>query len=143
MGSPRANRVPERIKEILAELITTAKDPRIGFVTVTDVRTTADFSRATVFYTVLGSPSDVSAPDRPPAETSDRPVDAVIDDADVQTSAQERTAEGLESATPMLRRELGRRLRLRQVPTLEFVHDPVPEHGRRIEALIDEARGRR
>lgn len=143
MGSPRANRVPERIKEILAELITTAKDPRIGFVTVTDVRTTADFSRATVFYTVLGSRSDVSAPGRSPADTSDRSVDAVIDDADVQTSAQERTAEGLESATPMLRRELGRRLRLRQVPTLEFVHDPVPEHGRRIEALIDEARGRR
>lgn len=143
MGSPRANRVPERIKEILAELITTAKDPRIGFVTVTDVRTTADFSRATVFYTVLGSRSDVSAPGRAPADTSDRSVDAVIDDADVQTSAQERTAEGLESATPMLRRELGRRLRLRQVPTLEFVHDPVPEHGRRIEALIDEARGRR
>lgn len=126
MGSPRANRVPERIKEILAGLITTAKDPRIGFVTVTDVRTTADFSHATVYYTVLGSRSD-----------------AALDDADAQASAEGRTAEGLTSATPMLRRELARRLRLRQVPTLEFVHDPVPEHGRRIEALIDEARGRR
>lgn len=148
MGSPRANRIPERIKEILAGLITTAKDPRIGFVTVTDVRTTADFSHATVYYTVLGAHDDESAPDRSPvhpprpsAEPSSLAV--VAGDEGAQARAKERTAEGLASATPMLRRELGRRLRLRQVPKLEFVHDPVPEHGRRIEALIDEARGRR
>jgi ribosome-binding factor A len=147
VGSPRANRVPERIKEILAELVRTLKDPRVGFVTITDVRATADFGKATVYYTVLGSQSDVPAPDRTPAhparssaEPSDRSVDAVIDDGDVQAAAQERTAEGLASATPMLRRELGRRLRLRQVPVLEFVHDPVPARGRRIEALLDEAR---
>lgn len=124
MGSPRANRVPERIKEILAELITTLKDPRVGFVTVTDVRTTADFSQATVYYTVLGSGS----------------ADPVLDEDAIERAAQERTAEGLASATPLLRRELGRRMRLRQVPVLEFVHDPVPAQGRRIEALLDEAR---
>jgi ribosome-binding factor A len=148
VGSPRANRVPERIKEILAGLITTAKDPRIGFVTVTDVRTTADFSHATVYYTVLGAPDDGSRPDRSPAHpsrSSGEPssIAVVAGDEGEQARAEERTAEGLASASPMLRRELGRRLRLRQVPTLEFVHDPVPGHGRRIEALIDEARGRR
>ncbi|HSJ44199.1 MAG TPA: 30S ribosome-binding factor RbfA [Euzebyales bacterium] len=131
MSSPRANRVPERIKEILAELVTTLKDPRVGFVTITDVRTTPDFSKATVFWTVLGSPADV-----PGAADDD---DAVVDDAAAEL-ARERTTEGLASATPLLRRELGKRLRLRQVPVLEFVHDPVPAHSRRIEALLDEAR---
>lgn len=124
--------MPERIKEILAELVTTLKDPRVGFVTITDVRTTPDFGKATVFWTVLGSPADV-----PGADALD---DAVVNDAAAERAARERTAEGLVSATPRLRREVGRRLRLRQVPVLEFVHDPVPAHGRRIEALLDEAR---
>jgi ribosome-binding factor A len=114
--------VPERIKEILAELVGQLKDPRIGFVTITDVRTTSDFGHATAFYTVLGSSEGVSA------------------DSDDEEPARQRTAEGLASATPLLRRELGSRLRLRQVPTLEFKHDPIPAHGRRIEQLIAEAR---
>lgn len=125
MSSPRANRVPERIKEILAELVGRLKDPRIGFVTITDVRTTTDFGHATAYYTALGPSGEVSLGD------------------DAVQQAQERTAEGLASATPLLRRELGKRLRLRQVPTLEFVHDPLPEHGRRIDALIEEARRER
>lgn len=124
MSSPRANRVPERIKEILAEVATTLKDPRIGFLTITDVRTSSDFSHATVYYTVL--PTSATRPG-----SADAPDDAA------------RTAEGLASATPLLRRELGRRLRLRQVPTLDFVADPIPEQGRRIDALIDEARTNR
>jgi ribosome-binding factor A len=127
--------VPERIKEILAEVVTTLKDPRVGFVTITDVRTTPDHGKATVFWTVLGSPEDV-----PGANHDD---DAVVDDDAAEQAARERTAEGLASATPLLRRELGKRLRLRQVPVLEFVHDPVPAHGRRIEALLDEARPER
>lgn len=117
VGSPRANRVPERIKEILAELVGQLKDPRIGFVTVTDVRTTPDFGHATVFYTVLGVAS-----------------------GDDEQTGRDRTAEGLASALPLLRRELGARLRLRHVPTLEFVHDPIPDHGRRIDELIEQAR---
>jgi ribosome-binding factor A len=125
LGSPRANRVPERIKEILAELVGKLKDPRIGFVTITDVRTTADFGHATAYYTVL--PIGGQRLEDPSG-------------ADPDVDARRRTAEGLASATPLLRRELGGRLRLRQVPTLEFVHDPLPEHGRRIEALIEEAR---
>jgi ribosome-binding factor A len=132
VSSPRANRVPERIKEILAEAVRTLKDPRVGFVTITDVRTTPDFGKATVFWTVLGSPEDV-----PGRDDTD---DAVVDAPEAEQAARQRTAEGLASATPVLRRELGRRMRLRQVPVLEFVHDPVPAHGRRIEALLDEAR---
>jgi ribosome-binding factor A len=124
--------VPERIKEILAEAVRTLKDPRVGFVTITDVRTTPDFGKATVFWTVLGSPEDV-----PGRDDTD---DAVVDAPEAEQAARQRTAEGLASATPVLRRELGRRMRLRQVPVLEFVHDPVPAHGRRIEALLDEAR---
>lgn len=127
MSSPRANRVPERIKEIIAELVSTLKDPRIGFVTITDVRTTPDFSKATVFYTVL------------PRSGADDPIGGV----EGEEALQERTAEGLESATPLLRRELGSRMRLRKVPALEFVPDPLPAQGRRIEELINEARGQR
>jgi ribosome-binding factor A len=128
--------------------VTTLKDPRIGFVTITDVRTTPDFSKATVFYTVLPARSDASAPDRAPthppgssAEASDR--SAVLGDEDADTLAEQRTAEGLASATPLLRRELGARMRLRHVPALEFVLDPVPAQGRRIEDLLDEVRTQR
>lgn len=132
MSAPKARRMPERIKEQLAELMPTLKDPRIGFVTITDVRTSADVSHATVYYTVL-------APG-PHAGATDRSDEAVVGDDEAQRRAREHTAEGLASATPLLRRELGRRLRVRQVPTLDFVHDPVPEQGRRIEQLIREAR---
>ena len=147
LGSSRANRVPERIKEILAELVGQLKDPRIGFVTITDVRTTADFGHATAYYTVLpmdhtrsGSRSGAARayPPTSSAGIQERTDDVVLDDGDTEVRAH--TAEGLVSATPLLRRELGHRMRLRQVPTLEFVHDPVPERGRRIEALIEEAR---
>jgi ribosome-binding factor A len=111
MSSPqRIRRVNEAVREVLAELVQELKDPRVGFVTLTDVRTNNDFTRSEVFYTVL--------PD------------------DAQT--REATTEGLESARPMLRRELGARLRLRNVPDLVFVHDPVPEQGRRIESLLRE-----
>lgn len=106
--SQRLRRVNESVKEVLAGLIVDLKDPRIGFVTVTDVRTTPDLRHAEVFYTVL--------PD------------------DDETAAA--TAEGLDSAASMLRRELGSRLRMKNVPDLHFSTDPVPEHGRRIESLL-------
>jgi ribosome-binding factor A len=110
--SQRTRRLGERIKEIVAEQLMEMKDPRIGFVTVTDVRVSTDVSNARVFYTVL--------PD------------------DEETRAQ--TSEGLASALPAVRRELGRRLRTRNTPALEFVDDPVPAHGRHIDDLIDAAR---
>jgi ribosome-binding factor A len=107
--------VNEEIKEILASALVDVKDPRIGFTTITEVRTTTDYKAAEVFYTVL--PDD--------------------------ESTREATAQGLRSATPMLRRELGTRLRMRFVPELEFTRDTVPEHGRHIEALLAQDRSDR
>ena len=109
--SQRMRRVSEAIKEIVAENLSDLKDPRIGFVTVTDVRTTPDFGSAEVFFTVL--------PDNEDARTA--------------------TEAGLRSATPLLRRELGAQLRMRRVPDLHFTHDPLPEHSRRIETLLQDA----
>jgi ribosome-binding factor A len=108
--SQRVRRVNESVKEILAETLRQVKDPRIGFVTITDVRTTTDLKHCEVFYTVL--------PDDP--------------------DTRQRTEEGLRSASPVLRRELGARLRTRNTPDLQFTHDPVPEQGRRIERLLRE-----
>lgn len=113
MSSPqRIRRVNEAVREVLAEHLHDLKDPRIGFVTVTDVRTSNDLKRAEVFYTVL--PDD--------------------------TETREATVAGLGSATPLLRRELGAQLRLRHVPDLQFVEDPVPARSRRIESLLREER---
>lgn len=110
--SQRTRRLGERIREIVAEQLMGMKDPRIGFVTVTDVRVSSDVAHAQIFYTVL--------PD------------------DDETRA--RTAEGLASAAPTLRRELGRRLRTRNTPQLRFIDDPVAEHSRHIDALIARTR---
>ncbi len=110
--SQRTRRVSESIREVLAELVLDLKDPRLGFVTVTEVRTSPDLRHAEVFYTALP------------------------DDAEALAA----TAEGLRSAQPLLRRELGARLRLRFVPDLHFTHDPIPAQGRRIDQLITDAK---
>jgi ribosome-binding factor A len=104
----RTDRVAEEFREILAEELQRLKDPRIGFVTVTGVDVTPDLRRAVVFYTVFGD---------------DR---------------QERaTAAGLRSAVPHLRRSLGRQVRLKVVPELEFRVDPSLAQGRRIDELLE------
>lgn len=110
--SQRVRRVNEAVKEIVAEMLPDLKDPRIGFVTVTDVRTTSDFRAAEVFFTVLPDTDDSRA----------------------------ETQKGLQSAAPRLRRELNAQLRLRRIPEIHFVHDPVPEHSRRIDTLLHDAR---
>jgi ribosome-binding factor A len=110
--SQRLRRVNESVKEIVAETVQGLKDPRIGFVTITDVRTSSDLRSAEVYWTVL-----------PDDETT-----------------RTQTEAGLRSAAPLIRRELGGRLRTRLTPDLQFVHDEVPEQGRRIEELL---RGRR
>lgn len=112
MPSDRLRRVNEEIKEIVAARVLDLKDPRIGFVTITDVSTSPDLSRAEVFYTQL------------------------------EEGSEDETAAGLESAAPLLRRELGARLRIRRIPDLHFTHDPAPAHGRHIEALLRETRER-
>ncbi len=115
MATDRMRRVNEEIKEILAARLLELKDPRIGFVTLTDVRTSPDLAQAEVFYTEL--------------------------DGDEGNEPSE-TAAGLESAAPMLRRELADRLRIRRIPELHFTHDPAPERGRHIERLLRQARER-
>lgn len=111
---PRALKLADRIKVIVATMLDTrVKDPRLGFVTITDVRVSGDLQHATVFYTVLGTDEE-----------------------------REGTAAALVSATGMLRREVGRQTGVRLTPTLEFIADAIPENARVIEDLLSEARGR-
>jgi ribosome-binding factor A len=105
-GARRA-RVAEEFREVLAEEIQRLKDPRIGFVTVTGVQVTADLRRAWVSYTVLGDEKQ-----------------------------QRATRAGLRSATPHLRKELGRQVRLRKLPELEFQVDQTIAQYQHIEELI-------
>ena len=105
----RTERVGEEFREILAEEIQRLKDPRIGFVTVTGVRVSADLHRARVFYTAYG---------------------------DEQAQAGSRAA--LRSATSHLRHELGRQVRLKVVPELVFEEDASIAAGERIDAIIEQ-----
>ncbi|KAJ1684087.1 hypothetical protein LUZ63_020656 [Rhynchospora breviuscula] len=91
------------------------KDPRLGFVTVTDVRVTGDTQQATVFYTVLGEGGDEDA-------------------------ALAGTAAALESAKGLIRSEVGKQLAMRHVPSLEFVHDALPESARVLDEALARAR---
>ena len=114
VDSARARKLADRIREIVAETLERrVKDPRLGFVTVTDARVTNDLQHATVFYTVLG---------------------------DAEEQAASRAA--LESAKGVLRSEVGRRTGVRLTPTLEFVADAVPENAAHIEELLQAAAAR-
>lgn len=108
----RARKLADRIKVVVAETLERrVKDPRLGFVTITDVRVTPDLREATVFYTVLG------------------------DDA-----ARAETAAALESAKGIVRAEVGRQTQVRFTPTLTFVPDLLQENARHIEDLVVRAR---
>lgn len=112
MSNPRVRRIADRIQVIVAEMLERRiKDPRLGFVTVTDVRVTGDSQHATVFYTVLG-----------------------------EESSLESSAAALESARGLLRSEVGKQLGMRHVPTLEFVHDALPETARHLDEVLAAAR---
>ncbi|MBV9205108.1 MAG: 30S ribosome-binding factor RbfA [Actinobacteria bacterium] len=112
MDAPRARKLADRISQIVAEMLERRiKDPRLGFVTVTEARLTNDLREATVFYTVYGSD----------AERAD-------------------TAAALRSATGIIRSEVGRQLGLRHTPSLEFVADVLPDSAKRIEELVTQAR---
>lgn len=112
MASPRVLKLADQIKTIVAEMLERRiKDPRLGFVTITDVRLTGDTREATVFYTVFGEDADWAA-----------------------------TAAALASATGVIRSAVGKRLGLRHTPTLAFVPDAVPESARQIEELLAAAR---
>ena len=114
MSSERQARLADRIRVLIAERLEKGlRDPRLGFVTITDVRVTGDLQHASVFYTVLGSEQ----------ERAD-------------------TAQALSAATGLLRTEVGRGLGVRLTPTLEFIPDGVPENAGHIEELLREARQR-
>ncbi|TDE14074.1 30S ribosome-binding factor RbfA [Jiangella asiatica] len=113
MADPaRARKLADRIREIAAETLERrVKDPRLGFVTVTDARITGDLRDATVFYTVYGDEEERTA-----------------------------TAAALESVKGLVRSEVGRRTGVRFTPTLEFVADAIPENAANIDDLLRAAR---
>jgi ribosome-binding factor A len=114
MASNRALKVADRIREVVAvALETRVKDPRLGFITLTDVRVTGDLQQASIFYTVLGD-----------------------------QAARESTAAALNSAKGLLRAEVGRALGLRITPTLEFFLDGLQESASAMNELISEVKNR-
>jgi len=112
MDAGRANKLADRIAKIVAEMLERrVKDPRLGFVTVTDAKITGDLREATVYYTVYGSADD-----------------------------QVGTAAALQSATGLIRSEVGRQTGLRHTPSLSFVRDTLPEGAQHMEDLVARAR---
>ena len=112
MDAPRARKLADRIAQIVAEMLERRiKDPRLGFVTITEARLTNDLREATVYYTVFGSDQ----------ERAD-------------------SAQALASATGIIRSEVGRQLGLRHTPSLAFVADVLPDTAQRIEELVGRAR---
>jgi ribosome-binding factor A len=117
VSKPRVRKIADRIKVIVAEMLERrVKDPRLGFVTITDVRVSGDTQQAAVFYTVFALDQVNSADDLA------------------------GTAAALESAKGLIRSEVGKQLGMRHVPTLEFIHDALPETARHIDDLLDKAR---
>ncbi len=107
----RARKLADRIRVIVAEMLETrVKDPRLGFVTVTDARITGDLHDATIFYTVYGD-----------------------------ETARTDTAAALESAKGVLRTEVGRQTGVRFTPTLTFVADALPDTAKHIDDLLERA----
>jgi ribosome-binding factor A len=110
MSAERMRRVDEAMREVLSDALThDLKDPRVGFVTVTDVKTSPDLRHARVYVSVLG------------------------DDAAVAASL-----EGLQSAHGFLQGRVGSELRLKNTPALHFVHDDTAARAQRLEELMDE-----
>jgi ribosome-binding factor A len=113
-NSPRARKMADLIREVVAQRLQKGlRDPRMGYVTITDVQVTGDLQHASIFFTVLGDET----------ERAD-------------------TAAALKAATGMLRTEVGRNITARLTPSLEFVPDGIPENAAAIESLLSEARER-
>ncbi len=106
----RAHRVGEQMKKELGDIIgRKIKDPRIGFVTVTDVQVSGDLQQAKVYISVLGD-----------------------------EKAKEETLKALTKATGFIRSEIGQRIRLRKTPEIYFEFDESLEYGSRIESILKE-----
>jgi ribosome-binding factor A len=110
-NTARAAKLADRIKVVVAETLKTRiKDPRLGFVTITDARITGDLREATVFYTVYGDETERS-----------------------------ESAAALESAKGILRSEVGRQTGVKFTPTLAFIADAIPEGAKQIDELLARA----
>ena len=119
MASPRVRKIADRIQVIVAEMLERrVKDPRLGFVTITDVRLTGDSQQATVFYTVLAGAT---------GEQSDE-------------AALAATAAALESAKGLIRSEVAKQLGMRITPSLTFVADALPESARHLDEVLARAK---
>lgn len=109
MSSERMRRVDEAIRQVIGDaLASDLKDPRVGFVTVTDVRTSTDLSHARVYVSVLG---------------------------EAETRAD--TLAGLDSAHGYLQGRIARELKLKRTPTLAFTYDDTTDRAMRLDALIE------
>jgi ribosome-binding factor A len=112
MAGQRTQQLADRIRVIVASMLERRiKDPRLGFVTITDVRLTGDNQNASVFYTVMGGQDAIDG-----------------------------TAAALRSASGLIRSEVGKQLGLRHAPSIEFFLDAVPETAQQIEDLLARAR---
>lgn len=110
----RAAKLGDLVKEIIAKRLDKGlRDPRLGFVTITDVRMTGDLQHASVFFTVYGTDQ----------ERAD-------------------SAAALKAATGLMRTEVGRNINTRLTPTLEFIPDAIPENAALVADLLAEARAR-
>ncbi len=110
MKSERMRRVDEAVREVLSDAITSEiKDPRVGFVTVTDVDTSPDLRHARVYVSVLGG-----------------------------DSVRRRSLDGLRSAHGYLQKRVARELRIKHTPTLDFLYDDSVDRSLRIQELLEE-----
>src|SRR3954466_15631069 len=110
MPTARMRRVNEAVREVLGDAIATElKDPRIGFVTVTEVDTSPDLRTARVYVSVLGNEDE-----------------------------RERSLDGLRSSHGVLQGKIAGAMRLKRTPTLTFFYDDTAERGARISRLLDE-----
>jgi ribosome-binding factor A len=108
MSAERMRRVDEAMREVLSDVLShDLKDPRVGFVTVTDVKTSPDLRHARVYVSVLGEPEAVEA-----------------------------SLEGLRSAHGYIQGRVGSELRLKNTPTLQFIHDDTAERAQRLEQIL-------
>lgn len=110
MEKLRTSRVAEQMKKEVGEIVNQKlQDPRIGFVTVTDVSLTNDLQQATIYVSVLGNEEE-----------------------------KNESLAGLQQATGFVRSEVSKRIRLRKVPEITFAFDDAHEHGNRIEEILKE-----
>ena len=116
MTTGRMRRVDEAIRQVIGDAVAgDLKDPRVGFVTVTDVRTSADLRHSRVYVSVLGADGGASSPEE-----------------------REASLEGLRSANGFLQGRLAAELRLKRTPALDFIYDETTDRALRVDELIDE-----